>query len=85
LKDLDRSRNDTRNRFRIDLPTDPDDPRPSLARSTVEDLVIDLFRAAREPQARSVVWLREAIAEGRLTKLRPRKLRARHSRIPRQT
>jgi type VI secretion system protein len=65
LKDLDRSRNETRNRFRIDLPTDPDDPRPSLARSTVEDLVIDLFSQHESRRLDAVGWLREAIAEGK--------------------
>jgi type VI secretion system FHA domain protein len=65
LKDLDRSRNDTRNRFRIELPTDPDDPRPSLARSTVEDLVIDLFAQHESRRLDAVGWLREAIAEGK--------------------
>src|SRR5581483_10250258 len=34
LKELERARNDTRNRYRIELPTEADDPRPSLARST---------------------------------------------------
>jgi type VI secretion system protein len=65
LKDLDRSRNDTRNRFRIDLPVEPDDPRPSLARSTVEDLVIDLFAQHESRKLDAVGWLREAIAEGK--------------------
>jgi type VI secretion system protein len=65
LKDLDRSRNDTRNRFRIELPADPDDPRPSLARSTVEDLVIDLFAQHESRRLDAVGWLREAIAEGK--------------------
>jgi len=65
LKELDRSRNDTRIRFRIDLPIDPDDPRPSLARSTVEDLVIDLFAQHESRRLDAVGWLREAIAEGK--------------------
>jgi type VI secretion system protein len=65
LKDLDRSRNDTRNRFRIELPADPDDPRPSLARSSVEDLVIDLFAQHESRRLDAVGWLREAIAEGK--------------------
>ena len=30
LKDLERSRSEIRNRFRIEIPADPDDPRPSL-------------------------------------------------------
>jgi type VI secretion system protein len=65
LKDLDRSRNETRNRFRIELPTEPDDPRPSLSRSTVEDLVIDLFAQHETRRLDAVGWLREAIAEGK--------------------
>jgi type VI secretion system FHA domain protein len=65
LKDLERSRNDTRNRFRVELPADPDDPRPSLARSTVEDLVIDLFAQHESRRLDAVGWLREAFAEGK--------------------
>lgn len=65
LKDLDRSRNETRNRFRIELSADPDDPRPSLARSTVEDLVIDLFVQHESRRLDAVGWLRESIAEGK--------------------
>jgi type VI secretion system protein len=65
LKELDRSRNDTRNRYRIELPNDPDDPRPSLSRSTVEDLVIDLFSQHESRRLDAVGWLREAIAEGK--------------------
>src|SRR5262249_51457633 len=37
FKELERMRHDTRNRYRVELSTEPDDPRPSLARSTVED------------------------------------------------
>ena len=65
LKELDRSRGETRNRYRIELPTEPDDPRPSLARSTVEDLVIDLFAQHESRRLDAVGWLREAIAEGK--------------------
>jgi type VI secretion system FHA domain protein len=65
LKDLDRSRNDTRNRYRIELPTDPEDPRPSLARTAVEDLVIDLFAKHESRKVDAVGWLRETIAEGK--------------------
>jgi type VI secretion system protein len=65
MKDLDRSRNDTRNRFRIELTTDPEDPRPSLARTTVEDLVIDLFAQHESRRLDAVSWLREAFAEGK--------------------
>jgi type VI secretion system FHA domain protein len=65
FKELDRSRNDTRNRYRIELHTEPDDPRPSLARSTVEDLVIDLFLQHESRRLDAVGWLREAVAEGK--------------------
>jgi type VI secretion system protein len=65
LKDLDRSRNDTRNRFRIELPVEPDDPRPSLARSTVGDVVIDLFAQHESRRLDAVGWLREAFEEGK--------------------
>ena len=65
LKDLDRSRNDTRNRYRIDLPADPEDPRPSLARTGVEDLVIDLLSQHETRRLDAVAWLREAIAEAK--------------------
>ncbi len=65
LKDLDRSRNDTRNRFRIELPSDPDDPRPSLARTTVEDLVIDLFSQHESRRLDAVNWLRETFSEAK--------------------
>jgi type VI secretion system FHA domain protein len=69
LKDLDRSRNDTRNRYRIELTTEPDDPRPSLARAAVEDLVIDLFAKHETRKLDAVGWLREAIAEGKAHEL----------------
>jgi type VI secretion system protein len=65
LKDLDRSRNDTRNRYRIELPADPDDPRPSLSKTTVEDLVIALFSQHESRRLDAVGWLRETIAEGK--------------------
>ncbi len=65
LKDLDRSRNDTRNRFRIELAAEPDDPRPSLARSTVEDLVIDLFGQHESRRLDAVNWLRETFGEAK--------------------
>jgi type VI secretion system protein len=65
LKDLDRSRNETRNRYRIELTTESDDPRPSLARTAVEDLLIDLFAKHETRKLDAVGWLREAIAEGK--------------------
>ncbi len=65
LKDLDRARNDARNRFRIELPVDPDDPRPSIAKSTVEDLVIDLFSQHESRRLDAVNWLRDTFAEAK--------------------
>ncbi|TLY63291.1 MAG: type VI secretion system-associated FHA domain protein TagH [Gammaproteobacteria bacterium] len=44
FKDLERTRTDTRNRHRIEFPPrEPDDPRPSLANSVVEELIVELL------------------------------------------
>ena len=64
FKDLERTRNEIRNRFRIELqPPDPEDSRPSLARSTVEELLIELFIQNESRKLDAVQWLREAVAE----------------------
>jgi type VI secretion system FHA domain protein len=66
LKDLERTRSDVRNRYRIEFPApEADDPRPSLARSTVEDLVIQLFVKHESRRVDAVQWLRETIAEAK--------------------
>lgn len=65
LKDLERSRGETRNRYRIELPADPEDPRPSLARSTVEELLMDLFLQHESRRLDAVGWLRDAISDGK--------------------
>jgi len=65
LKELDRARSDTRNRYRIELPSDPDDPRPSLSRSNVEELLIQLFAQHESRRIDAVGWLREGVAEGK--------------------
>lgn len=66
FKDLDRSRNESRNRFRIELPPpEPDDPRPSLSRSTVEDLLLALFTRHESRSLDAVQWLREMVAEAK--------------------
>jgi type VI secretion system protein len=66
FRDLDRSRNESRNRFRIELPPpEADDPRPSLARSTVEDLLFTLFTRHELRSLDAVQWLRETIAEAK--------------------
>lgn len=67
LKDLERTRVNTRNRYRIDTPArEKDDPRPSLADSMVEDLLIGLFVQHEDRRLDSVQWLRETIDEAKL-------------------
>ncbi|MGH8209902.1 MAG: type VI secretion system-associated FHA domain protein TagH [Steroidobacteraceae bacterium] len=70
LKDLDRSRGDSRNRFRIELPPpEPDDPRPSLSRSTVEDLLLGLLMQHETRSLDAVQWLRETVTEAKTHEL----------------
>ncbi len=70
FKDLDRSRGDSRNRFRIELPApDPDDPRPSLSRSTVEELLLGLFLSHENRRLDAVQWLRESVGEAKTHEL----------------
>jgi type VI secretion system protein len=70
FKDLDRSRSDSRNRFRIELPPqDPDDPRPSLSRSTLEDLLLGLFLSHESRRLDAVQWLRESVTEAKTHEL----------------
>jgi type VI secretion system protein len=65
-KELDRSRSDSRNRFRIELPPpEPDDPRPSLSRSTVEELLLGLFMRHENRSLDAVQWLRETVSESK--------------------
>jgi type VI secretion system FHA domain protein len=67
LKDLERTRAETRNRYRIGVPTqDADDPRPSLANSVVEDLLIALFLQHEGRRLDSVQWLRETVGEAKV-------------------
>ncbi len=61
LKDLERAREDSRGHFRIELPSDPDDPRPSLIRMTVEDLLVELLAGHESRRIDAVQWLREAV------------------------
>ncbi len=62
LKDLDRCQRDERNRFRIELPVDPEDPRPQLGRTAVDDLVVELLTQHESRRIDAVQWLREALA-----------------------
>ncbi len=70
FKDLDRSRAESRNRFRIELPPpEPDDPRPSLARVTVEDLLVRLLTQHENRSLDAVQWLREAVNDAKTHEL----------------
>jgi len=67
LKDLERTHANTRNRYRIEMPArDRDDPRPSLADSMVEDLLISLLVLHENRRLDSVQWLRDSIGEAKL-------------------
>jgi type VI secretion system FHA domain protein len=66
LKDLERSRSEIRDRFRIELPPpEPDDPRPSLGRSTVDELLLQLLVQHESRSIDAVQWLREAVEEAK--------------------
>jgi type VI secretion system FHA domain protein len=61
LKDLERARSEIRNRFRIEIQVDADDPRPSLAGSAIEELLLNLFNQHESRQTDAVQWLRETV------------------------
>jgi type VI secretion system protein len=61
LKDLERARTETRNRFRIEISTDADDPRPSLARASIEELLLNLLTQHESRQIDAVQWVRETV------------------------
>ena len=66
LKDLERSRGEIRDRFRIEMPPpEPDDPRPSLGRLTVDELLLDLLVQHESRSIDAVQWLRETVGEGK--------------------
>jgi type VI secretion system FHA domain protein len=70
FKDLERTRSESRNRYRIEaVPHDPDDPRPSLADSMVEELLVALMVRHEARSLDSVQWLREAVTEAKLHEL----------------
>jgi type VI secretion system protein len=67
FKELERTRADTRNRYRIESPpTEQDDPRPALADAMVEDLAVELFLRHEGRRLDSVQWLRDTVATARL-------------------
>ncbi|MGH8303472.1 MAG: type VI secretion system-associated FHA domain protein TagH [Steroidobacteraceae bacterium] len=66
LKDLERSRGEIRDRFRIELPPpEPDDPRPSLGRSTVDELLLALLMKHESRSIDAVQWLRETVGDAK--------------------
>ncbi|HEU5443867.1 MAG TPA: type VI secretion system-associated FHA domain protein TagH [Steroidobacteraceae bacterium] len=66
LKDLERSRSEIRDRFHIELPPpEPDDPRPSLGRSTVDELLLSLLLQHESRSVDAVQWLRETVGDAK--------------------
>jgi type VI secretion system protein len=61
LKDLERARTETLRPMQIDLTPDADDPRPSLARAGVEDLLVQILSQHESRRLDAVQWLREVI------------------------
>ena len=67
FKELERTRADTRNRYRIESPPpEQDDPRPSLGDSMVEDLAVELLLRHEGRRLDSVQWLRDTVAAARV-------------------
>jgi type VI secretion system protein len=61
LKDLERVRSEALRPMQIDTPADTDDPRPSLARSGVEDLLVQVLSQHESRRLDAVQWLREVL------------------------
>jgi type VI secretion system protein len=61
LKDLERVRAETLRPMQIDNTTDVEDPRPSLARVGVEDLLVDILSQHESRRLDAVQWLREVL------------------------
>ncbi len=61
LKDLERVRTEMLRPLQIDVPVDADDPRPSLARAGVEDLLVQILSQHESRRLDAVQWLREVI------------------------
>lgn len=65
LKDLERSRNEIRNRFRIEIPQDADDPRPNLVKMALDELLVELLRQHETRRLDAVLWLRETMTSAK--------------------
>jgi len=63
IADLERARHTLRNRFRVDLPVDPEDPRAPLSRLTVEELLVTLINHHETRRLDAVQWLRESVEQ----------------------
>jgi type VI secretion system protein len=61
LKDLERARSSSLRPMQIEPPLELDDPRPSLARASVEDLLVDILSQHESRRLDAVQWLREVI------------------------
>ena len=61
LKDLERARTEALRPMQIDTPANTDDPRPSLARAGVEDLLVQLLNQHESRRLDAVQWLREVL------------------------
>ena len=65
FQELARARHEQRNRFRIEIQQETDDPRPSLDRLTVDELMIELLQQHETRRLDAVQWLREAVGEAK--------------------
>ena len=65
FKELERARHDIRNRFRIEVQVDPEDPRATLAKLGVDELILELMQAHESRRLDAVQWLRETVAEAK--------------------
>jgi predicted component of type VI protein secretion system len=61
LKDLERVRIETLRPMQIEIVTDSDDPRPSLALAAVEDLLVQILSQHESRRLDAVQWLREVM------------------------
>jgi type VI secretion system protein len=61
LKDLERVRSETLRPLQIETAPDEDDPRPSLARAGVEELLVQILSQHESRRLDAVQWLREVI------------------------
>lgn len=61
LKDLERARAEALRPMQIETPANNEDPRPSLARAGVEDLLVQILSQHESRRLDAVQWLREVL------------------------